>query len=196
MKRHTVILSAAILMIVAACAGDAEEGTSETTVADTLAATTTAAVEEETTTTAATAEATTTTAAEEMVEGVHGSETDLGTILVDPEGFTLYVFTNDSGGTSVCNEGCIENWPAVPADTAIGSDLDASIFGTTTRDDGSEQLTVNDQPLYRYTPDAAPGDANGQGVGGVWFVVDTDGNLIEGPEASIQEAPTGDDVDY
>ncbi|HSJ84416.1 MAG TPA: hypothetical protein VLA91_11430 [Acidimicrobiia bacterium] len=196
MKRHTVILSAAILMIVAACGGDAEEGTSETTVADTLAATTTAAVEEETTTTAAAAEATTTTAAEEMVESVHGSETDLGTILVDPEGFTLYVFTNDSGGTSVCNEGCIENWPAVPGDTAIGSDLDASIFGTTTRDDGSEQLTVNDQPLYLYTPDAAPGDTNGQGVGGVWFVVGTDGNLIEGPEASIQEAPTGDDLDY
>jgi len=196
MKRRTLILSAAILMIVAACGGDAEEGTSETTVADTLATTTTAAVEEETTTTAAAAEATTTTAAEEMVEGVHGSETDLGTILVDPEGFTLYVFTNDSGGTSVCNEGCIENWPAAPGDTAIGSDLDASIFGTTTRDDGSEQLTVNDQPLYRYTPDAAPGDVNGQGVGGVWFVVDTDGNLIEGPEASTQEAPTGDDLDY
>jgi len=196
MKRYTVILSTAILMIVAACGGDAEEGTTETTVADTLATTTTAAVEEEATTTAAAAEATTTTAAEEMVEGVHGSETDLGTVLVDPEGFTLYVFTNDSGGSSVCNEGCIENWPAVPGDTAIGSDLDASIFGTTTRDDGSEQLTVNDQPLYRYTPDAAPGDVNGQGVGGVWFVVDTDGNLIEGPEASIQEAPTGDDLDY
>jgi predicted lipoprotein with Yx(FWY)xxD motif len=196
MKRNTVILSAAILMIVAACGGDTEEGTSETTVADTVAATTTAAVDEETTTTAAAAEETTTTAAEEMVEGVHGSETDLGTILVDPEGFTLYVFTNDSGGTSVCNEGCIENWPAVPGDTAIGSDLDASIFGTTTRDDGSEQLTVNDQPLYRYTPDAAPGDVNGQGVGGVWFVVDTEGNLIEGPEASLQEAPTGDDLDY
>ena len=184
MKRHTLILSAAILMIVAACGGDAEEGTSETTVADTLATTTTAAVEEETTTTAAAAEATTTTAAEEMVEGVHGSETDLGTILVDPEGFTLYVFTNDSGGTSVCNEGCIENWPAVPGDTAIGADLDTALFGTTARDDGSEQLTVNGMPLYRYVPDEAPGDVNGQGVGGVWFVVGADGNMIDGPSAS------------
>lgn len=196
MRRHTVILSAAVLLMVAACGGDAEEGTSETTVADTVGATTTTAVAEEATTTAGAAEETSTTAAEEMVEGVHGSETELGTILVDPEGFTLYVFTNDTAGESTCNEGCIENWPAVPGDTAIGSDLDASLFGTTTRADGSEQLTVNDQPLYRYTPDAAAGDTNGQGVGGVWFVVDTDGNLIEGPEASVDSEPTGDDIDY
>jgi predicted lipoprotein with Yx(FWY)xxD motif len=194
--RTLTLLTAATLLVISACGTDTEEGTSETTVADTLAATTTVAVDEETTTTAGAAEETTTTAGEEVVEGVHGSETDLGTILVDPEGFTLYVFTNDSAGTSVCNEGCIENWPAVPGDTAIGSDLDASIFGTTARDDGSEQLTVNDQPLYRYTPDAAPGDVNGQGVGGVWFVVDTDGNLIEGPEAASQGEPTGDGIDY
>jgi len=196
MKRHTVILSAAVLLMIAACGGDAEEGTSETTVADTVAAPTTTTVVEETTTTAAESEETTTTAAEEMVEGVHESETEIGTILVDPEGFTLYIFTNDTAGESTCNEGCIENWPAVPGDTAIGSDLDASLFGTTTRADGTEQLTVNDQPLYLYAPDAAPGDINGQGVGGVWFVVDTDGNMIEGPEASIQEAPTDDDMDY
>jgi len=194
-RRNSTLLAAAALLVVAACGGDTEEGTSETTVADAVAATTTTAAEEATTTTAGGAEETTTTA-EEMVEGVHGSETDLGTILVDPEGFTLYVFTNDTDGTSVCNEGCIENWPAVPADTAIGSDLDASLFGATTRDDGTEQLTVNGQPLYLYVPDAAPGDVNGQGVGGVWFVVGTDGNLIGGPEASIEGEPTGDDFDY
>jgi predicted lipoprotein with Yx(FWY)xxD motif len=196
LKRRTLILSAAVLLVIAACGGDAEEGTSETTVADTVADATTTTVAEETTTTAAEPEETTTTATEEMVEGVHGSETELGTILVDPEGFTLYVFTNDTAGTSTCYEGCIENWPAVSGDTAIGSDLDASIFGTAMRDDGSEQLTVNDQPLYRFTPDAAPGDVNGQGVGGIWFVVDTDGNLIEGPEASIGGEPSGDDFDY
>lgn len=185
-------------MAIAACGGATEEGTSDTTVADTAAATTTtAAVEEETTTTAAEEDQTTTTAAEEMMEGVHGAETELGTILVDPEGFTLYIFTNDTGGESTCNEGCIENWPAVPGDTTIGSDLDASLFGTTTRADGSEQLTVNEMPLYRYAPDAAPGDTNGQGVGGVWFVVDTEGNIIEtAPEASSDDEPTGDDIDY
>jgi predicted lipoprotein with Yx(FWY)xxD motif len=184
MKRSTLALLTAALLVVAACATDGEEGTSETTVADTLATTTSAVVEEETTTTAAAAEETTTPATEPMAEGVHTAETDLGSILVDAEGFTLYIFTNDTGGTSSCNEGCIENWPAVPGDTTIGADLDASLFGTTARDDGTEQLTVNGMPLYRYVPDEAPGDVNGQGVGGVWFVVGADGNMIEGPSAS------------
>jgi len=197
MRRRTLTLVAAGLLVIAACGADPEEGASETTVATTTAETAPATtVAAETTTTAGGGEETTTTAAEEMVEGIHTSETDLGTILVDAEGFTLYLFTNDTGGESSCNEGCIENWPAVPGDSAIGGDLDAAIFSTTARADGSEQLTVNDQPLYRYTPDAAPGDVNGQGVGGVWFVVGADGNLIEGPEASTQGEPTGADYDY
>lgn len=183
MKRSTLALLTAALLVIAACGTDAEEGTSETTVADTGDTTTSAAVEEETTTTAPAAEETTTSAAEQ-VDGVHTAETDLGAILVDAEGFSLYIFTNDTGGTSSCNEGCIENWPAVPGDTAISPDLDASLFGTTTRDDGSAQLTVNGMPLYRYVPDAAPGDVNGQAVGGVWFVVGADGTMIEGPEAN------------
>lgn len=196
MRRRTLTLLAAGLLVIAACGADPEEGASETTVATTTGDTTpTTAVAEETTTTAGGGEEATTTAAAEM-EGIHTSETDLGTILVDAEGFTLYVFTNDTGGESSCNEGCIENWPAVPGDSTVGGDLDAAMFGTTTRTDGSEQLTVNDQPLYRYTPDAAPGDVNGQAVGGVWFVVGADGNLIEGPEASGQTEPTGADYDY
>lgn len=186
MTRTRFALLAAGLLVIAAC-GTGEEGTSETTVAGTDAPTTTAA---EATTTAA-AEETTTSAAEEatttaaMAEGVHTADTDLGAILVDAEGFTLYVFTNDTEGTSNCNEGCIENWPAVPGDTAIGGDLDASLFSTVTRADGTEQLAVNGLPLYLFASDAAPGDVNGQGVGGVWFVVGADGNMIEGPEASF-----------
>ncbi len=182
MKRSTLALLSAALLVIAACAG--EEGTSETTVADTIATTTSAAVEE-TTTTAAAAEETTTPASEPAAEGVSTSETDLGSILVDAEGFTLYIFTNDTDGVSTCYDDCAANWPAVPGDTAIGADLDASLFGTAARDDGSEQLTVNGMPLYRFTPDEAPGDVNGQGVGGVWFVVGADGNMIEGPSASI-----------
>ncbi|HET9203928.1 MAG TPA: hypothetical protein VFP67_12410 [Acidimicrobiia bacterium] len=186
MKRTSLALLVAGLLLIAACGTDGEEGTSDTTLAGTdapttsaAAATTTAAAEE--TTTSAAAEATTSAA---MAEGIHTADTDLGAILVDGEGFTLYLFTNDTEGTSNCNEGCIENWPAVPGDTTVGADLDASLFSTITRADGSEQLAVNGMPLYRYTPDEAPGDINGQGVGGVWFVVGADGNMIEGPEAT------------
>ncbi len=117
-------------------------------------------------------------------DSISTASTDLGTVLVDPDGFTVYVFLNDTNGESTCYDSCAATWPAVPGDTAISSDLDDSIFGTTTRTDGTDQLTVDGQPLYRYAPDANPGDTDGQGVGDVWFVVGSDGAMIGGPEAT------------
>lgn len=178
MKKRTWALLVAILLVTAACASD--DGGGDTTAPADDGATTTVADGGATTT--AVDDGATTTAGEEMA-GVGTADTDLGTILVDAEGFTLYVFTNDTGGESSCYDDCLATWPAVPGDTAIGSDLDAAMFGTTARTDGTEQLTVNDQPLYRYAPDASPGDTTGQAVGGVWFVVGADGTMIGGPEA-------------
>jgi hypothetical protein len=43
-------------------------------------------------------------------------------------------------------------------------------FASITRDDGAKQLTYNGQPLYRYAGDKSPGQTNGDGIGGVWFV--------------------------
>jgi predicted lipoprotein with Yx(FWY)xxD motif len=185
------VLAAAMLAL-SACGTDADEGGDATTTAP--------AEEPDTTTTAAAGETTmaddgasTTAAGEEMADGVHASDTDLGSILVDAEGFTLYVFTNDVGGESSCYDSCEATWPVVAGDTAIGSDLDAAMFGTTARTDGTEQLTVNGQPLYRYAPDASPGDTTGQAVGDVWFVVGADGNMIGAPEAANDP---GRDIDY
>jgi predicted lipoprotein with Yx(FWY)xxD motif len=186
MTKRTLALVVALLLVVAACGtdADADGGAGETT---------TVPADDGETTTAAVDDATTTSGAEEETAGVHASDTELGTILVDEDGFTLYVFTNDTGGESSCYDDCATTWPPVAGDTAIGSDLDTAMFGTTARTDGDEQLTVNGQPLYRYTPDANPGDTTGQGVGGVWFVVGSDGAMIEGPEAS---SDTDDGVDY
>jgi predicted lipoprotein with Yx(FWY)xxD motif len=113
------------------------------------------------------------------MDGIHLAETDLGPVLANAEGFTLYIFTQDTDGASTCYDSCADLWPPVPGDATIGSDLDASIFSTITRDDGADQLAVNGMPLYLYVPDASPGDTNGQGVGGVWFVVDGEGSVIE-----------------
>ena len=193
MKIRVWALLMAAMLVLSACATDADEGGDTTTTASADEATTTAAAPD---TTVAGDDGATTTAAGETADGVHGSETDLGTILVDAEGFTLYVFTNDVDGESTCYDSCEATWPVVPGDTAIGSDLDAAMFGTTARTDGTEQLTVNGQPLYRYAPDASPGDTNGQEVGGVWFVVGVDGNMIGGPEASSDPASDDGGRDY
>ena len=63
---------------------------------------------------------------------------------------------------------------------SVDPGLDSGVFGTIARDDGTTQLVAGKFPLYRFSGDAAPGDANGQGRGGVWFVVGADGELVKG----------------
>ena len=86
-------------------------------------------------------------------------------------GFTLYVFDNDQASSgSTCNDGCAVNWPPVLVTDGLASGV--SDLSTITRADGSMQATYNGRPLYFYIGDAAVGDTNGQGQGGVWWSVE------------------------
>ena len=102
---------------------------------------------------------------------------DLGTVLVDGTGRTLYLFENDTSSSSTCTGSCATTWPAMltSGPPAAAGKATASMLGTTTRDDGSTQVTYNGHPLYLYSGDTAPGDANGESIGGVWFAVTTQG---------------------
>jgi predicted lipoprotein with Yx(FWY)xxD motif len=53
-------------------------------------------------------------------------------------------------------------------------------IGTITGVDGSTQVTLNGWPLYYYAGESAAGDTNGQGVGGVWWVLTPEGEKIGG----------------
>lgn len=112
------------------------------------------------------------------------SKTSAGDVLVDADGRTLYLFTRDASGTSNCTDACAELWPPVQpdGDATAGEGLDESKLGTITRPGGLLQVTYAGHPLYRYAPDAKPGDVTGQGVGGVWFVVDADGEAVTSVE--------------
>lgn len=109
--------------------------------------------------------------------------TDFGPILVDGEGMSLYLFTNDTqdSGTSTCTGECLAAWPALTAeaDPVAGEGVDDTLLGTITRDDGSTQVTYNGWPLYYFADDTAAGDTNGQGLEGVWFLVSPAGEAIE-----------------
>jgi predicted lipoprotein with Yx(FWY)xxD motif len=123
------------------------------------------------------------------------AETDLGEVLTTADGLTVYGFTNDSGGTSSCEAGCVDAWPPVTVDGAeVPEGLDAAVFSVTERSDGTFQLVAGDWPLYTFAGDAAAGDVNGQGQGGVWFVVSPDGELNKdagaGSGGSDQPAPS------
>jgi predicted lipoprotein with Yx(FWY)xxD motif len=120
---------------------------------------------------------------------------DVGEHLVDMQGRTLYVFLNDSPGTSACTDDCATNWP--PATVEEGQDPTAGDgvtgeISSLERDDGTLQLTIEGWPLYLYAADAEPGDTTGEGVGGVWFVARPDGSLPDGAgDASAEPSAEG-----
>jgi predicted lipoprotein with Yx(FWY)xxD motif len=117
------------------------------------------------------------------------AETDLGDVLVDQDGMTLYVFDNDEGGESACYDDCAANWPPVVVEDAAdaGDGADAGLLGTTERTDGTTQVTYNDKPLYYWVGDDAPGDTEGQAVGDVWWAVAPDGDAVRGGDADDSE---------
>jgi predicted lipoprotein with Yx(FWY)xxD motif len=114
---------------------------------------------------------------------VVGTESSkIGTILVNDTGRTLYVFANDTGTKSTCNGACAANWPPVPASSPPATVTGVSAqLGSTTRDDGSQQLTVAGHPVYTYEGDSAPGQTHGNGItlnGGRWTAVSADGSPL------------------
>lgn len=109
--------------------------------------------------------------------------TELGKVIADDDDRTLYMSTEDSGGTSACYGECAEGWPPVLAegdDVEVDDDLDPAPLGTIERDDGSTQVTYNGHPLYYWAEDIAPGDVDGQGADDSWYVLDAEGNPVTG----------------
>ena len=107
-------------------------------------------------------------------------DTPLGKVLVDGEARTLYAFTNDMNGASTCTGACATAWPAaiVTGDSIAGPGVTATL-SLVDAPAGGKMLKAGKWPLYRFSGDAAAGEANGQGTGGVWFVVKADGTLVK-----------------
>lgn len=113
------------------------------------------------------------------------SNSDLGKILDDAHGRTLYLFQKDSGTRSACTGACASAWPPLRTSgkPTAGTGASASLLGTTMRSDGQKQVTYNGHPLYTYAADHNPGDTNGQGLtvfGGGWFALSPVGDQVSG----------------
>jgi predicted lipoprotein with Yx(FWY)xxD motif len=111
------------------------------------------------------------------------AETDLGTVLADAEGRTVYAFETEKPNlpTPACYDSCADTWPPLVLDgpPVAGANLDPALIGTVAREDGTQQVTYNKWPLYYFGGDRNAGDTNGQGVGQVWFVLGTNGKLVK-----------------
>jgi predicted lipoprotein with Yx(FWY)xxD motif len=100
--------------------------------------------------------------------------TTAGTVLAGSKGLTLYYYTADKPGSgkSVCTGSCATAWPALkaPVKAPAGVRMPGP-FGVIIRAGGVKQVTLNGYPLYYYAGDMAPGQAKGNGEGGVWHVI-------------------------
>ena len=129
----------------------------------------------------------TTHAAPRAVPGSAGAEpsvrvarTKLGRILVDAKGRTLYLYVKDRGAKSACSPRCARVWPpaTVPGTPTAGPGVAAAKLTTTRGADHHPQLVYNGHPLYTLTADVRPGQINGEGFLGAWYVVSAAGNRI------------------
>jgi predicted lipoprotein with Yx(FWY)xxD motif len=117
------------------------------------------------------------------------------TVLTNAKGFTLYWFAPDTPTTSKCNGSCASLWPPVKGPATAGAGVTGKL-ATITRSDGSVQATYNGHPLYTYSGDSAPGQAEGNGLnlsGGVWHEVTASGAAAP---ASSKSASSGGGYGY
>src|SRR5438128_123282 len=103
--------------------------------------------------------------------------TNLGSVLVDDRGRTLYQLSSDKPNQPACVGSCLSVWR--PLTVATGAQPKAGTgvtgaLGVLTRADGTRQVTIGTHPLYTYSGDTSTGEANGQQImsyGGIWYVV-------------------------
>jgi predicted lipoprotein with Yx(FWY)xxD motif len=168
MIRLIAIGATAGSLLVAGCGGDGDDDSGTTGAAATAPTTT-----EEKTGAAATTGAGTT---------IEVSSSDYGRILFDGDDQAIYLFDKEKGPASECYDDCASAWPPVltKGEPQAGAGAEASLLGTTKRDDGTTQVTYNGHPLYYYESDP-PGQVLCQNVnefGGLWLVVDAKGDAV------------------
>ena len=101
----------------------------------------------------------------------------LGTVLVNGQGRTLYMFMPDKHTKVTCVGACAQLWPpAKLAGAKAGGSgvVKVSLLSSDSDPEGGRVVTYAGWPLYTYISDSAPGQATGQGLetsGGKWYVI-------------------------
>jgi predicted lipoprotein with Yx(FWY)xxD motif len=116
----------------------------------------------------------------------------LGKILVGEKGMTLYIFTKDGPNQSNCTSAtCLQKWQPLTSQgtPTLGAGVDASLLGTANGSNGAKIVTYNKMPLYYFLKDQKAGDTMGQGFGGFWYAVSSDGKAVDSDSSSEAPAP-------
>ncbi len=118
---------------------------------------------------------------------VQGKDT---TVLTNAQGLTLYYFKPDTASTTVCTGSCIEKWPPLLFQGAGTPTASAKLPGELSIQTSANgpQVAYNKHPLYAFSGDTAPGQANGDGKAGKWFVATPDLQINTNSPAVVQTA--------
>jgi len=168
MKRSFFLAVGCLLLVIVSACGNASSTGSNTTSSSSPSAAATTAVPAQTTPTS-----TSSFVIQTATATVSGKTI---TILTTAKGMTLYYFTPDTASKTVCTGGCASSWPPLlftgtgnpTAATKLPGELEVYPNAN------GKQVIYNDHPLYMFGGDTAPGQANGNGVGGKWFVATPD----------------------
>jgi predicted lipoprotein with Yx(FWY)xxD motif len=118
------------------------------------------------------------------------ASTNIGQVLVDGSGRVVYLFEADKGKDSTCYSACAQAWPPVTTTGGpqSGGGASSALLGTTTRTDGTTEVTYGGHPLYYFIADKKAGDTTGQGIdqfGGKWYVLAPSGKKIDTDHAAV-----------
>jgi predicted lipoprotein with Yx(FWY)xxD motif len=108
------------------------------------------------------------------------------TVLTNAQGMTLYYLKPDTATTSNCTGSCASTWPPLVF-TSSGSPASATALPGTlsvVTDANGQQVEFNGHMLYTYSGDTAPGQTNGEGIKGVWFVATSTLPVQGAPQAT------------
>jgi len=108
---------------------------------------------------------------------------NLGQVLVDAHGKTLYLWAHDKSASSTCYGDCAEYWPPLltRGKPLAAGGAQSSLLGTTRRSDGRIQVTYAGHPLYSFVQDTKAGQTKGEGLtgfGGRWDPVSRAGGPV------------------
>jgi len=113
-------------------------------------------------------------------------KTNVGTILVNGRGYTLYAFAKDRRNKDACARlrGCLSVWPALTTAgrPAAGRGVRSSLIGTIALSAGVRQVTYAGHPLYTYIADIGPGETTYVNIpqfGGRWPAMDAAGDEVK-----------------
>ena len=117
-----------------------------------------------------------------------GTVASLGkTVLTNNAGQTLYSLSAETNGRFICTGSCLSLWRPLVVKAGTKPTGPAKL-GTIKRPDGRTQVSFKGRPLYSFSGDKKPGEANGEGFKdvGTWHAAAL-GSASAAPESPGQE---------